>query len=82
MNDDQLDEKEVLDSIYEDDENFKPLTNISYCYKFICDENELKSFMLQINWPLEYPEGVGAEVRTKPLILLGDWNLLSLVLTF
>jgi len=62
MNDDQVDEKEVLDSIYEDDDNFKPLTNISYCYKFINEDNELKSFMLQINWPEEYPEGVGATI--------------------
>lgn len=56
MNDDQIDELEVLQSIYEDDTNFKKIADTSYCYKFICDDNEYKSFMLQVTWPKEYPE--------------------------
>lgn len=48
MNDDQQDEIEVLQSIYEEDEHFKQVSDAVYCYKFVCDENELKSFMVQV----------------------------------
>ena len=48
MNEDQTDEQEVLLSIYEDDENFKQVSDTVYCYKFVCDENDLQSFMIQV----------------------------------
>ena len=48
MNDDQADEQEVLLSIYEDDTNFKQISDTVYCYKFISEENELKSLMIQV----------------------------------
>ena len=56
MNDDQTDEQEALLSIYEDDVNFKQISDTVYCYKFICEEDDMKSFMIQITWPKEYPE--------------------------
>ena len=49
MNEDQTDEQEVLLSIYEDDENFKQVSDTVYCYKFVCDENDLQSFMIQVS---------------------------------
>ena len=51
MNEDQTDEQEVLLSIYEDDENFKQISDTIYCYKFVCDENDLQSFMIQVFYP-------------------------------
>ncbi|XP_063689044.1 RWD domain-containing protein 4-like isoform X2 [Bolinopsis microptera] len=62
MNDDQADEQEVLLSIYEDDTNFKQIKDTVYCYKFISEENELKSIMIQITWPKKYPESENAVV--------------------
>ena len=48
MNDDQADEREALLSIYEEDVNFKQVSDTVYCYKFISERNELKSFMIQV----------------------------------
>ncbi|KAL3269199.1 hypothetical protein HHI36_008281 [Cryptolaemus montrouzieri] len=51
----QDEEREVLQSIYEGDEQFKQLSSNTFQYKY--GENEsVKSFLLEIQWTANYPE--------------------------
>ncbi|KAG1667495.1 RWD domain-containing protein 4 [Nymphon striatum] len=49
----EVEEKEVLLSIYEGDENFKLIAENVYQYKVECGEN--KFFLLKLTWPENYP---------------------------
>ena len=51
---DQEDEREVLRSIYESDERFVEINDTTFQYKFGKD-GHLKSFLLEISWPENYP---------------------------
>ena len=62
MNDDQVDEKEALVAIYEDDPNFTVTSDTVFCYKYTCEQDELKSFMIQVAWPKDYPDNEPAIV--------------------
>ncbi|KIH62889.1 RWD domain protein [Ancylostoma duodenale] len=53
-NEDQVTEMEVLKSIYDSDENFKVMSDTRIQYKFGADTS--KSFVMEIEWPPEYPE--------------------------
>ncbi|ELU00560.1 hypothetical protein CAPTEDRAFT_162406 [Capitella teleta] len=50
----QEEEKEVLLSIYEGDENFKEIGDLGFQYK-IGESDSYKSFLLEISWGEEYP---------------------------
>ncbi|KAK6766528.1 hypothetical protein RB195_026054 [Necator americanus] len=47
-------EMEVLQSIYESDDNFKVMSDTRIQYKFGADTS--KSFVMEIEWPPDYPE--------------------------
>ena len=47
---------EVLDSIYDGDENFKKLDAKTYQYMITHPSNEHKNFLLEIAWGDEYPD--------------------------
>ncbi|KAL1491626.1 hypothetical protein ABEB36_012196 [Hypothenemus hampei] len=50
----QDEEREVLLSIYEGDENFKQIAPNTFQYKYgVCDS--IKSFVLEIKWNSDYP---------------------------
>jgi len=51
---DQEDEREVLRSIYESDENFIEINPTTFQYKF-GEDGHYKSFLLEISWPQDYP---------------------------
>ncbi|PFX22124.1 RWD domain-containing protein 4-like [Stylophora pistillata] len=51
---DQEDEREVLRSIFEADENFIEVNSTTFQYKF-GEDGHAKSFLLEISWPLDYP---------------------------
>lgn len=53
-NEDQSDEREVLLSIFEDDEAFKQISDTTYQYKIGAD-GDAKSFLLEFVWPPDYP---------------------------
>uniref|UniRef100_T1J2I9 RWD domain-containing protein n=1 Tax=Strigamia maritima TaxID=126957 RepID=T1J2I9_STRMM len=60
----QLEEIEVLKSIYEGDENFKEIVKTLPAFQYkISNKDELKTFLLEIVWEKEYPD-------TKPQINL------------
>lgn len=50
----QEEEKEVLLSIYDGDSRFKAISPTTYQYKY-GEDNEPKSFLLEIAWTAEYP---------------------------
>ncbi|XP_014478458.1 PREDICTED: RWD domain-containing protein 4 [Dinoponera quadriceps] len=50
----QEEEREVLSSIYDGDPAFKQLTPTTFQYKYGQD-NDLKSFLLEISWSATYP---------------------------
>ena len=52
--DDQEDEREVLRSIYDADENFIEVNSTTFQYKF-GEDGHYKSFLLEISWPQDYP---------------------------
>ena len=52
----QNEEREVLQSIYEGDPNFKEINPACYQYKYGGEENEQKAFLVEISWPKDYPE--------------------------
>ncbi|KAK3737477.1 hypothetical protein QZH41_008358 [Actinostola sp. cb2023] len=51
----QDEEREVLLSIYEEDDRFKEVDTTTFQYKF-GDDSHLKSFVLEIKWTKDYPE--------------------------
>ncbi|KAK6637721.1 hypothetical protein RUM44_008143 [Polyplax serrata] len=51
----QEEEREVLLSIYEGDDRFKNISPTVYQYKY-GEENDPKSFLLEISWTEDYPE--------------------------
>ncbi|KAK6192442.1 hypothetical protein SNE40_003910 [Patella caerulea] len=51
----QEEEVEVLESIYDGDENFKKVNATTYQYKYGTD-GEHRSFMIEIKWGENYPE--------------------------
>ena len=51
---DQEEEREVLRSIYESDENFIETDPTTFQYKF-GEDGHYKSFLLEISWPQDYP---------------------------
>ncbi|CAJ0610204.1 unnamed protein product [Cylicocyclus nassatus] len=53
-NEEQVTEMEVLQSIYDADENFKVMSDTRIQYKFGADTS--KSFVMEIEWPPDYPE--------------------------
>ena len=55
-NENQAEEVEVLDSIYDGDENFKKLDAKTYQYMITHPTNEHKNFLLEIAWGDEYPD--------------------------
>ena len=55
-NESQTEEIEVLDSIYDGDENFKKLNEKTYQYMIDHPSNEHKNFLLEIAWGDQYPE--------------------------
>lgn len=52
----QTEEIEVLDSIYDGDENFKKLDEKTYQYRIDHPSNEHKNFLLEIAWRDQYPD--------------------------
>ncbi|XP_064459774.1 RWD domain-containing protein 4-like [Ornithodoros turicata] len=50
----QQEEVEVLQSIYDGDENFKQISSTVFQYK-VGDAEGQKSFLLEISWPEKYP---------------------------
>ena len=52
MEETQEEEREVLRSIYDGDENFKEISPTCFQYKYGLED---KSFLLEISWPCEYP---------------------------
>ncbi|XP_077299807.1 RWD domain-containing protein 4 [Arctopsyche grandis] len=56
----QLEEREVLSSIYDGDEAFKQISPSVYQYKYGENEN-IKSFLIELSWGPNYP-------TEKPLI--------------
>lgn len=50
----QVEESEVLLSIYEGDTAFKQLTPTTFQYKY-GEDNDMKSFLLEISWGPTYP---------------------------
>ena len=55
MEEAQSEEKEVLTSIYDGDENFKEINDTCFQYKY-GEDGSHKCFLLEISWPKEYPE--------------------------
>ncbi|XP_062523613.1 RWD domain-containing protein 4-like isoform X2 [Corticium candelabrum] len=55
MDSEQQEEFEVLQSIYEGDENFKTLETTKFTYKVSEGDDELKHFLVEISWPAQYP---------------------------
>lgn len=51
---DQEDEREVLRSIFDADENFIEVNSTTFQYKF-GEDGHTQSFLLEISWPLDYP---------------------------
>ncbi|XP_031561894.1 RWD domain-containing protein 4-like [Actinia tenebrosa] len=51
----QEEEREVLRSIYEEDERFKEINPTTFQYKF-GEDGHFKSFVLEISWTDNYPE--------------------------
>ncbi|XP_014662323.1 PREDICTED: RWD domain-containing protein 4-like isoform X2 [Priapulus caudatus] len=60
----QMEELEVLDSIYEGDDNFKKVNEKTFQYKYIHPEKESRSFLVEIIWGETYPE-------EKPKVSMG-----------
>jgi len=53
----QIEEFEVLQSIYDGDSNFKCINDHTFQYKF-GDEEEPTSILLEIKWPSNYPSSL------------------------
>eukprot|EP00918_Siedleckia_nematoides_P092799 GHVU01203702.1.p1 GENE.GHVU01203702.1~~GHVU01203702.1.p1 ORF type:complete len:186 (+),score=38.88 GHVU01203702.1:257-814(+) len=51
----QEEELEVLQSIYDGDENYKQISSTVFQYK-IGEDGHFKSFLLEISWPQDYPD--------------------------
>lgn len=54
MEETQEEERDVLRSIYDGDQNFKEINPSCFQYKY-GDEQECKAFILEIHWPNDYP---------------------------
>lgn len=54
MEDTQEEERDVLRSIYDGDENFKEIDPCCFQYKYGLEADN-KAFILEIKWPKEYP---------------------------
>ena len=52
----QAEEIEVLDSIYDGDENYKKLNEKTHQYMISHPSNEHKNFLLEIGWGEQYPD--------------------------
>jgi len=52
----QMEEIEVLDSIYDGDENFKKLNETTYQYMITHPSLDHKNFLLEIAWGEQYPD--------------------------
>jgi ubiquitin-protein ligase len=52
----QIEEIEVLDSIYDGDELFKKLNPTTYQYMVMHPTNEHKNFLLEVAWGKTYPD--------------------------
>ena len=55
MEEAQEEERDVLRSIYDGDENFKEINPCCFQYKYGNEATENKAFLLEISWPKEYP---------------------------
>ena len=55
INQDQVEELEVLQAIYEEDERFKEINETTVQYRF-GELGDNKSFLLEVSWPKDYPE--------------------------
>jgi len=53
----QEEEAEVLDAIYGQDSNFTAISEIKFQYKF-GEDGDAHSFVLDIQWPEDYPEAL------------------------
>ena len=56
-NDEQVEELEVLSSIYEDDDAYTQISETCIQYK-IGEESSMKSFLVEFVWPEKYPHDV------------------------
>ena len=54
MEETQEEERDVLRSIYDGDEQFKEINPCCFQYKY-GSEAESKAFLLEVSWPKEYP---------------------------
>lgn len=52
----QSDEREAIQAMYDEDENFKVVNDTTFQYKVTSSTNDKKSLLLQVEWTENYPD--------------------------